>query len=53
MGYGFCIFFFKDYQLDEILGPDASGLGQTLVSNCQIQLFRRPKTVDRASQTMA
>jgi len=53
MGYGFCIFFFKDHQLDEILGADALGLGQTLVSNCQIQLFIRPKTVDRTSQAMA
>jgi len=53
VGYGFCIFFSEDHQLDEILGVDALGLGQTLVSICQIQLFIRPKTVDRASQTMA
>lgn len=53
VGYGFCIFFLEDHQLDQILGVDALGLGQTLVFNCQIQWVTRPKTFDRTSQAMA
>jgi len=32
MGHGFCLIFLEDHQLDEILGVDALGLGQTLLS---------------------
>ena len=37
VGTGFLSIFLEGHQLDEILGVDALGLGQTLVANCQIQ----------------